>query len=68
MPDIKKTFAGYVQKAVRSEIDGRPRTVTSDVLARWDVTDDTGLIIGSQNLVDASACQTNTDVTFKPPA
>lgn len=34
-------LSGFVQKRIRSEVDGRPRTITVDVLARWDVDNDT---------------------------
>lgn len=60
-------LSGFVQKRIRSEIDGRPRTVTVDVMARWDVDNDSGLVIGSEGTIDASSCQIGTDVTFVAP-
>lgn len=60
-------FSGFVQKRIRSEIDGRPRTVTVDVMARWDVDNDSGLVIGSEGTIDASSCQIGTIVTFVAP-
>jgi hypothetical protein len=67
MADMKRIFAGYVQKTVQSSIDARPRTVSYDVMSRYDVDDESGLTIGSLTPVDASACQINTDVTFVAP-
>lgn len=60
-------FSGYVQKRIRSEVDGRPRTLTVDVMARWDVDNESGLVIGSEGTIDASSCQIGTDVTFVAP-
>lgn len=34
-----------------------------DVMSSWDVTSDTGLIIGSQSAVDAPSCIAHTDIT-----
>lgn len=62
-----KMFSGYVQKRIRSEVDGRPRTVTADVMARWDVDNESGLVIGSEGTIDASSCQIGTNVTFVAP-
>ena len=61
-------LSGFVQKRIRSEVDGRPRTVTVDVMARWDVDNESGLVIGSEQPIDASSCQINTRVTFVAPA
>ncbi|MDX1216319.1 hypothetical protein GOL99_12315 [Sinorhizobium medicae] len=61
-------LSGFVQKRIRSEVDGRPRTVTLDVMARWDVDNETGLVIGSEGTIDASSCMITTDVTFVPPS
>ncbi|MBX5111953.1 hypothetical protein HJB51_28910 [Rhizobium lentis] len=61
-------LSGFVQRRIRSEVDGRPRTVTVDVMARWDVDNDTGLVIGSEEPIDASSCQIGTNVPFTPPA
>ncbi|MGO7273945.1 hypothetical protein ACCT18_01405 [Rhizobium ruizarguesonis] len=61
-------LSGYVQKRIRSEVDGRPRAVTVDVMARWDVDNDTGLVIGSEGTIDASSCQIGTDIPFTPPS
>lgn len=61
-------FSGYVQKRIRSEIDGRPRTVTLVVMARWDVDNESGLVIGSEGTVDTSGCQIGAKVTYTPPA
>jgi hypothetical protein len=60
-------LSGFVEKTVRSQVDGSPRTITVDVMARWDVDSENGLIIGSQGTVDASLCMLKTDVTFTPP-
>lgn len=60
-------FSGYVQKRIRSEVDGRPRSVTVDVMARWDVDNDSGLVIGSEGAIDASNCQIETDIRFVAP-
>lgn len=61
-------LSGFVQRRIRSEVDGRPRTVTVDVMARWDVDNDSGLVIGSEQPVDASSCQIRTEVIFTPPS
>jgi hypothetical protein len=60
-------MTSFVTKRIRSEVDGRPKTVTYDILPRWDVTSDNGLVIGSENGVDATSCQIKTDVNFVPP-
>lgn len=60
-------LSGFVQRRIRSEVDGRPRTVTVDVMARWDVDNDTGLVIGSEQAVDASSCLISTNIPFVPP-
>ncbi|MDX0165759.1 hypothetical protein GOC43_28680 [Sinorhizobium meliloti] len=60
-------FSGFVQKRIRSEVDGRPRTVTVDVMARWDVDNDSGLVIGSEGVIDASSSQIGTNITFVAP-
>ncbi|MDX1072492.1 hypothetical protein GOL32_29000 [Sinorhizobium medicae] len=60
-------LSGFVQKRIRSEVDGRPRTITVDVLARWDVDNDTGLVIGSEGTIDANSCQIGTKITFVAP-
>ena len=60
-------LSGFVQKRIRSEVDGRPRTVTVDVMARWDVDNESGLVIGSEQPVDASSCQINTKIVFVAP-
>ena len=62
-----KMFSGYVQKRIRSEVDGRPRAVTVDVMARWDVDNESGLVIGSEGVIDASACQIGTKIDFIQP-
>lgn len=61
-------LSGFVQKRIRSEVDGRPRTVTLDVMARWDVDNESGLVIGSEQPIDASSCQINTRVEFIAPS
>jgi hypothetical protein len=60
-------LSGFVQKRIRSEVDGRPRTVTVDVMARWDVDNESGLVIGSEQTIDASSCQIGTRVEFVAP-
>jgi len=60
-------LSGFVQKRIRSEVDGRPRTVTVDVMARWDVDNESGLVIGSEQTINASSCQINTGVNFVAP-
>ncbi len=60
-------LSGYVQKRIRSEVDGRPRTLTVDVMARWDVDNESGLVIGSEGTIDASSCQIGTNVVFVAP-
>lgn len=60
-------LSGFVQKRIRSEVDGRPRTVTVDVMARWDVDNDSGLVIGSEGAIDASSCQIGTKIDFVAP-
>jgi len=57
----------FVQKQVRSALDGRPKTVTYDVRGRWDVDGEFGIIIGSTIAVDVSYCVEGTDVNFTPP-
>lgn len=61
-------LSGFVQKRIRREVDGRPRTVAVDVMARWDVDNDSGLVIGSEGTIDASSCQIETDITFVAPS
>ena len=60
-------LSGFVQRRIRSEVDGRPRTVTVDVMARWDVDNESGLVIGSEQTIDASSYQINTNVVFVAP-
>lgn len=60
-------LSGFVQRQIRSEVDGRPRTVTVDVMSRWDVDNESGLVIGSEQAVDASSCQIRTEIDFVPP-
>ncbi len=60
-------LSGIIQKRIRSEVDGRPRTVTYDVMSRWDVDNDSGLVIGSEQPVDATSCMAMTAVTWTPP-
>lgn len=60
-------LSGLIQKRIRSEVDGRPRSVTLDVMARWDVDNDSGIVIGSEEAVDASSCQVGTNITFVEP-
>lgn len=60
-------LSGFVQRRIRSEVDGRPRTVTVDVMSRWDVDNESGLVIGSEQAVDASSCQIRTEIDFVPP-
>lgn len=61
------SLGGFVKQRIRSEVDGRPRTVTLDVMARWDVDNESGLVIGSEQTIDASSCQIQTLVTFVAP-
>lgn len=61
-------LSGYVQKRIRSEVDGRPRTVTIGAMARWDVDNESGLVIGSEGAIDASACQIGTKIDFIAPS
>lgn len=61
-------LSGFVQKRIRSEVDGRPRTVTLDVMARWDVDNESGLVIGSEQPIDASSCLLSTSIPFSPPS
>lgn len=49
-------------------MDSQPRTVTYDVMSRWDVDDESGLAIGSTEGVDASGCIVATNIPFTPPA
>lgn len=60
-------LSGFVQKRIRSEVDARPRTVTLDVMSRWDVDNDSGLVIGSEGAVDALSCQIGTRIEFTAP-
>lgn len=66
-PKLIMGLSGFVQKRIRSEVDGRPRTVTVDVMARWDVDNESGLVIGSEQALDASSCQIGTNVVFVAP-
>lgn len=61
-------LSGFVQKRIRSEVDGRPRTATLDVMARWNVYNESGLVIGSEQTVDASSCLLSTSIPFSPPS
>lgn len=61
-------ITSFVQKHIRSALDGRPLTVTYDVRGRWDVDSENGVVIGSTTPVDVSYCLVNTDVTWTPPA
>ncbi len=65
---MQLAMRSFVQKRIRSEVDGRPRAVTYDVMPRWDVDTDSGLVIGSEGTIDASSCQINTRVVFTPPS
>ncbi|UFS81567.1 MULTISPECIES: hypothetical protein [Rhizobium] len=65
---LQLAFSSFVTKRIRSEVDARPTTVTYDVFSRWDVTSDNGLVIGSTQPVDASSCQTGTDIDFVAPS
>ncbi|MDR6664037.1 hypothetical protein [Rhizobium sp. 1399] len=60
-------MSAFVVRRIRSEVDGRPKTVTYDVMPRWDVTSETGLVIGSEGAVDASSCMISTSIAFTPP-
>lgn len=60
-------LSGFVQRRIRSEVDGRPRTVTVDVMARWDVDNESGLVIGSEQTIDASSCLVQTNIPFTAP-
>jgi len=64
---IMMGLSGFVQKRIRSEIDGRPRTITVDVMSRRDVDSETGLVIGSDQPVDATSCMSMTAATWTPP-
>ncbi|WP_167378175.1 hypothetical protein [Agrobacterium genomosp. 2] len=41
-------LSGFVQRRIHSEVDGRLRTVTVDVMARWDVNNESVLAIGRE--------------------
>ncbi|PDT81359.1 hypothetical protein CO676_22845 [Sinorhizobium sp. BJ1] len=43
------------------------RTVTVDVIARWDVDNNSGLGIGNQGTSDASSYMISTNVALVPP-
>ncbi|MBY5329589.1 hypothetical protein [Rhizobium leguminosarum] len=60
-------LAAFVQRHVKSAVDGRPSTITYDVRGRWDVDSENGIIIGSTSDVDVSSCLEKTDVTWTPP-
>ncbi|NKL63291.1 hypothetical protein [Rhizobium leguminosarum] len=60
-------LTSFVQKHIRSALDGRPLTVTYDVRGRWDVDSENGVVIGSTTPVDVSYCFVDTDVTWTPP-
>ncbi|WP_117195945.1 hypothetical protein [Rhizobium terrae] len=62
------SFNGFVKQRIRSEVDGRPRTVTLDVMARWDVDNESGLVIGSEQPIDAGSCLISTNIPFTAPA
>lgn len=59
---------GFVQRRIRSEADGRPQTVTVNVMARWDVDKESGMVIGSEQPVDAGSCQVQTKIEFVAPS
>lgn len=61
-------LTGFVQRHIRSAIDGRPLTVTYDVRGRWDVDSENGIVIGSTTPVDVSSCFVGSDVNWTPPA
>lgn len=66
-PNLPALMTGFVQRHIRSAIDGKPKAVTYDVRGRWDVDGDFGIIIGSTAAVDVSYCLESTDVTWTPP-
>lgn len=66
-PKLIMGLSGFVPRMIRSEVDGRPRTVTVDVMARLDVANELGLVIGSEQPVDARSCLVSTNMSFSPP-
>ncbi|TCM78508.1 hypothetical protein EV291_105130 [Rhizobium sp. BK068] len=44
------------------------RTVTVDFIARWDVDNNGGLVIGYEGKSDASSYMISTNVAFGPPS
>ncbi|MGO8083478.1 hypothetical protein [Rhizobium leguminosarum] len=66
--NLPAVMTGFVQRHIRSAIDGKPKTVTYDVRGRWDVDGDFGIIIGSSAPVDVAYSLESTDVVFTPPS
>ncbi|WP_427145178.1 hypothetical protein [Rhizobium pisi] len=60
-------LAAFIQRHVKSAVDGRPATITYDVRGRWDVDSENGIIIGSTTPVDVSYCFERTNVDWTPP-
>lgn len=60
-------LTAFVQRHVRSALDGRPQTITYDFKGRWDVDGEFGIVIGSTTPVDVAYCLESTDVTWTPP-
>lgn len=63
---IQTALDAFVQKSISAQ--QRPPSVSVDVMARWDVDSENGLVIGSETAVDATSCVVQTDVRFVPPA
>lgn len=63
---IQTALTAFVKQSIAGQ--QRPPTVSVDVMARWDVDSEKGLIIGSETAVDATSCVVQTDVTYVPPA
>ncbi len=59
-------MSSFVQKRIDASVNSGARSVTMDVVARWDMDSEEGLIIGSQTSVDASSCLVAVDTSTIP--
>ncbi|MBB4064058.1 hypothetical protein [Gellertiella hungarica] len=64
---IQTALTAFVQKSIIGSQQA-PTLVSVDVMARWDVDSENGLVIGSEAAVDATSCVVQTDVSYTPPA
>lgn len=64
---IQTALTAFVQKSIIGSQQG-PTSVSVDVMARWNVDSENGLVIGSETAVDATSCVAYTYVTYVPPA